>query len=64
MQQFTIVELSVLLTALLGGLGGLVTILQHSKCTRIKCACIECVRSEGAILADATEPLEEGETGV
>ena len=58
MKEFTIIELSTMLTAVLASLAMLCAAVQRSKCKRVRCACIECERAEKAIEMD----LEKGHT--
>ena len=52
MQQFTIIELSTMLTAVLASLAMLCAAVQRSKCKRVKVGCIECERDQKAIEMD------------
>ena len=52
MEPFTIVEFSVFCIGVISACGGLLTIIQHSKCERIRACGIECTRPKEAIIAD------------
>ena len=52
MQPFTIVELSIFVIGIMSSFGGLLTIVQHSKCEEVRCCCISCKRPKEAIMAD------------
>ena len=58
MQQFTIIELSTMLTAVLASLAMLCAAVQRSKCKRVKVGCIECERDQKAIEMDIERQVE------
>ena len=62
MQPFTIVELSMFCVAMLSAFGGLLTILQHSKCEDVSCLCFKCKRPKEAILADVENQAAQVES--
>jgi hypothetical protein len=41
----TMVELSLFITAIIGGVVAIIRQLEQSKCSKIKCLCFECDRS-------------------
>ena len=61
LREYTLAELSIMIVGIIGSIGGLVTICQHSKCTRVSCSCskgLECTRPVAAILKESTQTLE------
>ena len=54
MQDFTIIELSSFMVAVLSGIAMLCGVIQKSKCKQIKigCGCIQCTRDAKAIELD------------
>jgi hypothetical protein len=41
----TMVELSLFITAIIGGVVAIIRQLEQSKCSKVKCLCLECDRS-------------------
>ena len=44
LDNFTLEQLGLFITLLLGGVGGLLAIIFKSRCKKVKCCCIECDR--------------------
>ena len=61
MEQFTIVEFSVFCIGIISACGGLLTIIQHSKCEKIRACGCECDRPKEAIMSDVTRQIAEAQ---
>lgn len=52
MKEFTLSEMSMFIIGLISSIGGIIAILQHSKCVKLKVCCFQCERPLEAIMKD------------